>query len=86
MRRWLAYNYGMGKKPKRTKLVSVYHANGEAEAYIIRDILAENGLPCVLSSDVPSGIIGTGIVMVSVLVDETKAEEARELLREQDDV
>ena len=68
------------------KLVSVYTANGEAEAYIIKGILEENGIPCVLSSDVPSGIIGSGIGVVKVMVDEAKAEEARELVREQDNV
>ena len=73
----------MNKKKTRTKLVSVYLANGEAEAYIIKGILEDNGIPCVLSSDVPVGIVGSGIGIVKVMVDETKAAEAGELLREQ---
>jgi hypothetical protein len=68
------------------KLVSVYRANGEAEAYIIKGILEENGIPSVLSSDVSVGLIASGLGTIKVMVDEAKAAEARELIREQDNV
>ena len=68
---------------RKTKLVAVYRAAGEAEAYFIKDILEENGIPCVLSSDVPSVIIGSGLGEVKIMVEEVKAEDARELIREQ---
>ena len=68
------------------KLISVYLANGEAEAYIIKGILEENGIPSVLSYDVSVGLIASGLGVVRVMVDEAKAAEARELVREQNNV
>ena len=74
---------------KTMKLVEVYRAIGEAEALIIKSLLESNDIPCLLKSHAaPSVHVFTvdGMGEVKVMVSETKAEEARSLIGEQDSV
>ena len=74
---------------KTMKLVEVYRAIGEAEALIIKSLLETNGIPCLLKSHAaPSVHVFTvdGMGEVKVMVSESKAEEARSLIGEQDSV
>lgn len=68
------------------KLVEVYRAFGEAEALIIKSLLESNGIPCLLKSHAaPSVHVFTvdGMGEVKVMVNESKAEEARSLIGEE---
>jgi hypothetical protein len=74
---------------KTMKLVEVYRAIGEAEALIIKSLLETNDIPCLLKSHAaPSVHVFTvdGMGEVKVMVSESKAEEARSLIGEQDSV
>ncbi|MCJ7425868.1 MAG: hypothetical protein A2Z76_03970 [Chloroflexi bacterium RBG_13_56_8b] len=74
---------------KTMKLVEVYRAIGEAEALIIKSLLESNDIPCLLKSHAaPSVHVFTvdGMGEVKVMVSESKAEEARSLIGEQDSV
>jgi hypothetical protein len=74
---------------KTMKLVEVYRAIGEAEALIIKSLLESNDIPCLLKSHAaPSVHVFTvdGMGEVKVMVSESKAEEARGLIGEQDSV
>ena len=73
---------------KADNLVEVYRANGEAEAHIIKGLLESNGIPCLLRSlAAPSvhAFVFDGMGEVRVMVRQSDAEEARELVRETDD-
>jgi hypothetical protein len=74
----------MGEKSER--LVDVYTASGEMEAYIIKGKLESHGIPCILRSDAAASVHtftvdGMGKIAVSVL--ESVAEDARRLLNSQ---
>jgi len=78
-----------GNMGKTMKLVEVYRAIGEAEALIIKSLLESNDIPCLLKSHAaPSVHVFTvdGMGEVKVMVSESKAEEARSLIGEQDSV
>ena len=65
-------------------MVEVYRARGEAEALIIKGLLDSNGIPCFLKSNAaPSVHVFTidGMGEVGVMVRESRAEEARRLIR-----
>lgn len=69
-------------------LVEVYRANGEAEAHIIKGLLESNGIPCLLRSlAAPSvhAFVFDGMGEVRIMVPQSRAEEARELVRDTDD-
>jgi len=65
------------------KLVEVYRANGEAEAHLIKGLLEDNAIPCLLRSlAAPSvhAFVFDGMGETRIMVPQSKAEEARELL------
>jgi len=68
------------------KLVDVYRASGEAEAYIIKGKLEANGIPCILRSNAaPSVYVFTvdGMGEVKVSVPESMAEDARQVIEDE---
>ena len=65
------------------KLVDVYRASGEAEAYIIKGKLEANGIPCILRSNAARSVhmfTVDGMGEIRVSVNESMAEDARQLL------
>ena len=67
------------------RMVDVYRAFSEGEAYIIKGKLEESGIRCVLRSNAAPSVYvmtvdGMGEVRVSVL--ESNAEEARRIIAE----
>ncbi len=67
-------------------MVEVYRAMGEAEALIIKGLLESNGMPCLLQSNAaPSVHMFTidGLGEVRVMVEESRAEEAKRLIGEE---
>ena len=71
---------------KQKKLVKVYRAAGEAEELVIKGLLESYGIPCFLSSHAaPSVHVLTvdGMGEVGVMVLESMAERAMELIREE---
>ena len=70
---------------KSEKLVKVYVAKGEAEALIIKGLLECNGIHAILSSNAAPSVLAfsvDGLGEYRVMVPESKAEEARGLIRE----
>jgi len=68
------------------KLVSVYRAMGEAEAMIVKGLLESNGIPCILQSNAAPSVHAftvDGMGEVRVMVDESRAEESRQLIGEE---
>jgi len=64
--------------------VAVYRANGEMEALVIKSLLEGYGIPCLLKSNaVPSvhAFAVDGMGEVAVMVPESAADAARELIR-----
>ena len=71
---------------KKMKLVEVYKAFGEAEALIIKSLLESNGIYSILKSNAaPSVHVFTvdGMGEYRVMVNESKAEEAKRLIGEE---
>jgi len=67
------------------RLVDVYHASGEAEAYIIKGKLEANGIPCILRSNAARSVhmfTVDGMGEIRIAVNESMAEDARRLLEE----
>lgn len=65
------------------QLVEVYRARGEAEAQVIKGLLESYDIPCLLQSNAaPSVHMFTvdGMGEVRVMVRESMADEARELI------
>jgi hypothetical protein len=68
------------------RLVDVYHASGEVEAYIIKGKLEANGIPCILRSNAaPSVYVFTvdGMGEIKVSVPESMAEDARQVIEDE---
>ena len=68
---------------KPAKMVEVYRAVGEAEALIIKGLLDSNGIACFLKSNAAPSVhvfAVDGLGEVKVVVDESRAEEARRLI------
>ena len=67
------------------KLVTVYVANGELDAHVIKGLLEVNGIPSLIKANAPPAayipLVG-GIGDVRIMVEESKAEEARQLIME----
>lgn len=73
---------------KSERLVEVYRARGEAEANIIKGLLESYGIPCLLKSLAAPSVHAfaiDGMGEVHVMVNESTADKARELVRETDD-
>jgi len=71
---------------KREKLVKVYRAGGEAEAQIIKGLLESRGIPCLLKSHAAPSVhvfAVDGMGEVGVMVEESRAEEAKGLIEEE---
>ena len=69
---------------KHEKMVAVYRAAGEAEAHVIKGLLENYGIPCLLKSHAaPSVHVLTidGLGETKVMVWESMAGEARELIK-----
>jgi len=65
------------------QMVEVYRARGEAEAQVIKGLLESYDIPCLLQSNAaPSVHMFTvdGMGEVRVMVRESMADEARELI------
>ena len=65
-------------------MVEVYRAVGEAEAQIIKGLLESNGIYCLLKSNAAPSVhmfAIDGMGEVRVMVWQSAAEEARELIR-----
>ena len=70
-------------------MVEIYRAAGEMEAQVIKGLLENYGIPCLLKSDAaPSVHVLTvdGMGEIKVMVWKSMAEEARELIKGKDDV
>ena len=75
------------ENPDTTELVAVYTAQGHPRAHVIKSKLEAAGIPAILSYDSASLVFGLtvdGIGKVRVLVRPEDAEEARNLLAEQE--
>ncbi len=69
-------------------MIEIYRAAGQAEAELIKGILASNGIPCVLKCHAALSIhvfTINGLGTVKVMVPEAVAEEARILISREDD-
>ena len=71
------------KVSEQMKMVEVYRAKGEAEAQVIKGLLASNGMNCLFKSNAaPSMHVFTvdGMGEIGIMVEESMAEEARKLI------
>ena len=71
------------KVSKHEEMVGVYRAAGEAEAQIIKGLLKNHGIPCLLKSNVaPSVHVLTvnGMGEFKVMVWKSMEKQARELI------
>ena len=69
---------------KKTKIVEVYRAAGEAEAQIIKGLLESNGIHCLLKSNAAPSVhvfAIDGMGEVKIMVGESLAESARGLIK-----
>ena len=67
------------------KLVDVYRASGEAEAYIIKGKLEANGIPCILRSNAARSVhmfTVDGMGEIRIAVNESMAEGARQVIED----
>ncbi len=70
------------------RMVEVYQAAGEAEAHVIKGLLESNGIPCLLRSQTAQSVHAfavDGLGEVRVMVLESAAGDARELVQGSDD-
>jgi alkaline phosphatase len=74
---------------KSQELVAVYQAAGEMEAQVIKGLLESYGIPCLLKSHAARSVhmfAVDGMGEVKVMVQESMANKARQLIRGKDDV
>ena len=65
-------------------MVEVYRAAGELEAQVIRSLLEQYGIPCLLKSNAAHSahmFVFDGMGEVRVMVWDSMAEEAKELIK-----
>ena len=70
-------------------MVEVYRAVGEMEAQVIQGLLESRGIPCLLKSNAARSVHAfaiDGMGEVRVMVWESMADEARELIERKGDV
>jgi hypothetical protein len=75
--------------PKEEKLVEVYTVQGEAKAHIIKAKLESSGIPAMLISSAAPSVhvfVVDGLGAYGIMVPESLAGEARELLKGNADV
>ncbi|MFC2045578.1 putative signal transducing protein [Chloroflexota bacterium] len=66
------------------ELVEVYQAMGEIEAQVIKSKLESYGIPCVFKSNAASSVHAftmDGLGEVKVMVQQSMAEKARQLIK-----
>ncbi len=71
----------------KPKMVEVYRAAGEATAHIIKGLLESHGIPSLLQSNAAPSVhmfVVDGMGEVRVMVWESTASKARELIRGED--
>ncbi len=71
------------------KLITVYRAAGEAEARIIQGLLESNGIPSILLSNAAPSVhpfVVDGLGEYRVMVSESRAEEARALIQDNEQI
>jgi hypothetical protein len=69
--------------PEKTELITVYIANGQPEAEIVRGRLENEGIPAMLryeSAGVVYGLTINGLGQVEVQVPSSLAQHARDIL------
>ncbi len=74
---------------REEKLVEVYRSSNGIEAQVIKSLLASFGIPCLLKSNAaPSVHVFTvdGLGQVKVMVQASRAEEAKEIIESEVDV
>jgi hypothetical protein len=74
---------------KHEKMTTVYRANGDMQAQLIKGILEDCGIPVFLQSlAAPSvhAFVVDGMGEVKILVPENRAEEARAIIEAKEDV
>ena len=67
------------------RLVDVYIASGEAEAYIVKGKLEACGIPCILRSNAARSVYMftvDGMGQIRIAVNESMAEEARRVIED----
>jgi hypothetical protein len=67
------------------RLVDVYRASGEAEAYIIKGKLEASGIPCILRSNAARSVhmfTVDGMGEIRIAVKESMADEARQIIED----
>jgi len=68
------------------RLVDVYIASGEAEAYIIKGKLEASGIPCILRSNAARSVhmfTVDGMGAIKVSVNASAADEARRIIEDE---
>jgi len=78
---------GCGARAPGAPLVDVYVAQGEVDAQVVRSLLDAHGIDCILSGEalrLTHGFTVNGLGEVRVLVRESDAEAARELIATRD--
>lgn len=65
-------------------MIEVYRAAGEAEAYVIKGLLENSGIPCFFKYHTVPAVFDS-IGEVRIMVDETLADEAKRLITGEDD-
>jgi len=65
---------------KEEKLTDVYKATNEMEAQVIKGLLESYGIPCVLRSNVGPSPFGFTMGKVKIMVRDSMADRARELI------
>ena len=74
---------------KQQKMIEVYKAKGELEARVIKGLLTSYGIPCLLQSHAASSVhsfVSDGMGEVKILVSEKVADEAKKLVRANENV
>ena len=69
-------------------MVEVYRASGDMQAQVIKGLLESYGIPCLLSSNAARSVhvlTVDGMGEVRVMVWESMAEKARQLIKGEDD-
>ena len=68
----------------KQKMVEVYRASGEMEAQVIRSLLEQYGIPCLLKSHAAHSahmFAIDGMGEVKIIVWDSMAEDAKELIK-----
>ena len=72
----------------KERMVEVYRASGDMQAQVIKGLLESYGIPCLLRSNAARSVhvlTVDGMGEVRVMVWESMAEKARQLIKGEDD-